>query len=464
MKKQREHWGTKIGFLFAAAGSAVGIGSVWKFPYTVGSNGGGAFVLLYLIFTFFVGLPVFISELVIGRKSQKSSIFAYSDLSRGSGNWKMLGWINLITCIVIFAYYSVVAGWCLSYILMSLTQFTTGKSPDEIKEVFQTLFTSWDINLLWLFVFVLINAGVVLSGVRKGIEHWSRILMPALFVMLTGLFIYAMFLPGFPAAFHYLFYPNFSKLSPTGILSALGLAFFTLSVGLGIILTYGSYMKPTEDLPKNGLIVTGMTLVISLMAALMIFPIAFTFNFPPESGPGLVFKTMPVLFAKLPGTLLLSTIFFVLLVFAALTSSISLLETTVANLIEVYNFSRRKATAVAASLGFLIGIPCALSGSKVMFPNWEMIYGKDFFSTMDYLTTSWLMPIAGLLTTIFTGWFLNRQLVKEEFEKSSSLKKLFNLWLFCVKFVCPLVVLIIILQESGMININSLSTLFNSQK
>lgn len=456
MKQQREHWGTKIGFVLAAAGSAVGIGSVWKFPYTVGSNGGGAFVILYIIFTFLIGLPVFIAELVLGRKSQKSSIFAYSDLGKAYGNWKILGWLNLLTCFIILAYYSVVAGWCLSYIIMSLTQFSSGKSPEEIRNVFETLFRSADINLLWLFIFIVINVGVVYSGVRKGIEYWSKKLMPALFVILIGLFIYSTTLSGFPKAVHYLFYPNFSKLTPTGVLSALGMAFFTLSVGLGIILTYGSYMKPTEDLPQNGLIVSSMTLIISIMAALMIFPIAFTFNFPPEAGPGLVFKTMPVLFAKLPGTLVISTIFFALLVFAALTSSISLLEMTVANFIEVFRWSRGKATVIAAAIAFVIGIPCALTGSNTLFPAWQSIYSKDFFGTMDYLTTSWMMPIAGLFTTIFVGWVLKKSLIQEEFKKGSVCGKVFGLWLFCIRYLCPLVVFVIILQESGILNINKI--------
>lgn len=456
MKQQREHWGTKIGFILAAAGSAIGIGSVWKFPYTVGSNGGGAFVILYILFTFLIGLPVFIAELIIGRNSQKSSIFAYSDLGKNYGNWKILGWLNLMTCFIILAYYSVVAGWCLSYIVMSLTQFSQGKGPDEIRSIFDLLFKSGDINILWLFFFLMINLGVVFSGVRKGIEYWSKILMPAFLVILVALFIYATTLSGFPKAVRYIFYPSFDKISPSAILSALGMAFFTLSVGLGIILTYGSYMKPTEDLPKNGMIVSSMTLIVSLIAALLIFPISFTFNFPPEAGPGLVFKTMPILFSKLPGTLVISTVFFALLVFAALTSSISLLEMTVANLIEVFRWTRARATLVASSIAFIIGIPCALSGSKSLFPDWKTIYSKDFFSTMDYLTTSWMMPIAGLLTTIFVGWILKKSLVQEEFNKGSIFSKLFGVWLFAIRFLCPFVVLVIILQEAGIININKI--------
>lgn len=453
MKQQREHWASKVGFILAAAGSAIGIGSVWRFPYTVGENGGGAFVLLYLIFTFVIGFPLFISELVIGRKAQKAAVFAYSDLSKGKGNWKLLGWLNLVSCFIILSYYSVVAGWCLSYVLMSLTQFTQGKTPDQIRNVFDVLFSSADVCILWLFIFILINVGVVISGVRKGIEYWSKILTPALFVILIGLFIFATTMKGFPKAASFLFYPDFNKLTPNGVLNALGMAFFTLSVGLGIILTYGSYMKKTEDITKNGFIVTLMTLLVSLIASLMIFPIVFTFDFAPAAGPGLAFKTMPVLFSKLPGGLVISTVFFILLVFTALTSSISLLEMLVANLIEVFRWTRTKATFISAAIAFVLGIPSALSGSNSLFPNWKAIYSKDFFDTMNYITQSWMMPIAGLLTTIFIGWILKKKDVKEEFSSGSPIwSAWFGFWLFLVRFVVPIAIVVIILQEAGIVN------------
>lgn len=453
MKIQREHWGSRLGFIMAAAGSAIGLGSVWRFPYTVGENGGGAFVLLYLLFTAFLGLPVFIAEVVIGRHSQTSAILAYSNLSGGSRNWKMLGWLNLIACFIILSFYSVVAGWCLCYTLMSLMQFTQGKSPDEIRAVFDTLFTASDINIFWLFIFILLNVGVVYAGVRKGIERWSKILTPALLVILVLLFFHGISMPGFGKAAHFIFSPDFSKITPNTILNALGMAFFTLSVGLGIILTYGSYMKETEDLPKTGLIIAFMTIVVSLLAAMTIFPIVFSFDFPPEGGPGLVFKTMPVLFAKLPGSLVISTVFFLLLLFTALTSSISLLEMLVSNLIEIFSFSRKKAVCFAAGFSFILGVPSALSGSGALFPNWHVVYGKDFFETMNYITASWMMPISGLLTTIFVGWKLKKHLVETEFMSGTRLRGLFKAWLFAVKWLAPIAVAIIILTEAGIIPI-----------
>ncbi|MBM3191374.1 MAG: sodium-dependent transporter [Chlamydiae bacterium] len=461
MKQQREHWASRLGFILAAAGSAIGVGSIWRFPYVVGEQGGGAFVLLYILFTFIIGLPLFIAELMLGRKSQKAAIGAYTELSHYRGNWKMLGWLNLISCFIILAYYSVVAGWCGSYFVMSLTQFSLGKSPAEIRAVFDTLFTAPGINLLWLAIFIGLNIAVVYAGVRKGIEYWSKILTPALFIIVIGLLIYATTMSGFSKAVNFLFYPDFSKLTPTSILEALGLAFFTLSVGLGIILTYGSYMQPKEDLIKNGSIVSLMTLLMSIIAALIIFPIVFTFDFPLLSGPGLAFKTMPVLFAKLPGTLLISSTFFLLLLFAALTSSISLFEMLVANLIELCQWSRAKACVVISCVTFLLGIPCALSGTTLLFPEWTAIYGKNFFDTMNYLTQSWMMPIAGLSTTVFVGWVLRKTQVKEEFMSGTAWPRLFGLWLFCTRFLCPIAIVIILLQEAGIVN---LVTLFSSMK
>lgn len=454
----REHWSNKIGFILATAGSAIGLGSLWRFPYMAGENGGGAFVILYLIFTFFIGIPVFIGELIIGRKAQKSSITAYSHMSNDSPNWRILGWVNVLTCFIILSFYCVVAGWGLSYALMSLNQFSLGKNAEQIRNVFNVLFASPGINIFWFGLYLLINVGIIYCGVRKGIEYWSKILMPALFVILIGLFIYSATLSGFPDAAKFVFMPDFAKLSASGVLNALGMSLFTLSVGLGIIVTYGSYMQPTENIPYNAVLIAFMTVLVSLLSALMIYPIVFTFGFPAEGGPGLVFQTLPVLFAKLPASILISTIFFFLLLFAALTSTISLLEVLVANLMETASMGRHKATWLAAGITFLLGIPSALSGSKVLFPNWEAIYGKNFFDTMNYITASWLMPIAALFSTLFVGWILNKKLVKEEFLLGTeSFRWLVHPWRFMVRWIAPLVIIIIILQEAGIINFSILS-------
>ncbi|NGX48608.1 MAG: hypothetical protein K940chlam5_00196 [Candidatus Anoxychlamydiales bacterium] len=456
MKQQREHWGSKLGFIMATAGSAIGLGSLWRFPYIAGQNGGGAFVLLYLFFTLIIGIPAFIGELIIGRAAQKGAIGAYTELSHGSTHWKLLGWLNLLTSFIILSYYSVVSGWGINYALMSLSNFTAGRTPEQIKAIFNTVYISGDINIFWLFIFMLMTAGVVYGGIKKGIEYWSKMLMPALFAILIGLFIYSTTLPGFKEAAKFILYPDFSKLNAGSILSALGMALFTLSVGLGIILTYGSYMKSSEDIPKTGLIIGGVSVSVSLLSALMIFPIVFTFGFEPEAGPGLVFQTLPVLFSKLPGTLVLSTIFFVLFIFATLTSTISILEVLVSNLIEVFNWSRKKAVLISSFVTFIFGIPTALSGSGSLFKNWKAIYNKDFFATLNDLTADWLMPLSAFFTVLFISFVMKKSFSKEEFTKGTTIPKLMHTWFFLVRYVAPIAILIIILQQSGIINLSKL--------
>ncbi len=454
MKKTHEHWASSVGFIMATAGSAVGLGSLWLFPYVAGENGGGAFVLMYLLFTFLIGMPIFMAELIIGRRSQKSAVLAYSALTGESANWKILGWLNVLTSLIILSYYSVVSGWCLSYIFMSLNKFTAGKSSAQIQEIFTILSSSSGINIFWLALFLLINFGIIISGVRKGIEHWSKILMPFLFIFLIALFIHAVTMPGFSEAVKFVFYPDFNKLTSSGILSALGMALFTLSVGLGVLITYGSYMQKDQNIPYNGIVITIMTVFVSLIAALTIFPIVFTFNFPPSSGPGLVFKTLPVLFDKLPATILISAVFFSLLFFAALTSTISLLEVLVANFIENFNIDRLKAAIIASSLAFIIGIPSALTYSKALFPTWSEIYGKNFFDTMNYITSNWFMPIAAIFITILAGWTMKKEIVLEEFSIGTKSKWIVHPWFFFVKWIAPIAVIIVLLQETGIINFN----------
>lgn len=458
MKSQREHWGSRIGFILAAAGSAIGLGSLWRFPYMAGQSGGGFFVLLYLLFTFLIALPVFIGEVLIGRKSQKSVVLALGELSNGSNNWKLVGWFNILTTFLILSYYTVISGWCLNYMMMSINDFTHGKSVTEIANIFGVMYNSGDINLFWNFVFILLNAGVVYGGIRKGIEHWAKILTPALLFILIGLFIFSTTLPGFKEAAKFVLLPDMSKVTPSSILNALAMSFFTLSVGLGILTTYGSYMKPQEDMPKTGAIVASMTVLVSLFAALMIFPIIFSFGFEPQAGAGLVFKTLPILFAKLPGTVVISTIFFMLLVFTALTSSISLFEVMISNLIEVFPLTRDKAIVISAISVFVMGIPAALTGTGILFGNWESLYGKDYFSTVDYLTGNWMMLITSFLMTIFTGWILDKKIAQEEFVKGTRWAKLYPVWRFFVRYLAPIAIIVVILQEGGILDVNKLFT------
>jgi len=455
MKKNREHWASSFGFIMAAAGSAIGLGTLWQFPYMTSQNGGGLFVLLFLAFTVIIGVPVFIAELILGRKAQRGAVGIFDSLTKDS-KWKISGWFGVLSAFLILSYYCVVAGWGLNYVILSLNKFYLNKTSEEISAVFNTMFVSADINLLWQVAFLLITAGVVYKGIRQGIEKWSRVLTSTLLILLIALLLYSITLEGFSEALKFIFYPDFSKLRPSGILEALGLAFFTLSLGQGVMLTYGSYMSKNEDIPKTACIVASMNIVISIFAALMIFPIIFTFGFEPQAGFGLVFETLPVLFAKLPGSLVLSTLFFILLVFTALTSSVALLEVIVANLEDLLSWSRKKAVIYSSIAIFIAGIPVALTGSNTLFSNWEILYGKSFFQTIVDVVSQWVLPLAGLFVATFAGWKMQKVDLKEEFSFGTSWAKLFSLWFFFTKWVAPAAIIAIILQRGGLIDLDQL--------
>ncbi len=456
MKKQREHWGSQLGFIMAAAGSAIGLGTLWMFPYVTGKNGGGLFVLLYFAFTFVVGLPVFIAELTLGRHAQQGAVGTFTSFSGKHTPWKIIGWLGVAASFIIMSYYSVVAGWGLNYVLMSLNQFWEHQTAEGIGEVFNILDRSGDISLFWHFVFTGITAMVVYQGIRKGIEYWGRVMTSSLLVLLLCLFIYSTQLSGFSEALHFIFYPDFSKFKPSGALEALGLAFLTLSLGQGIMLTYGSYMKKTDNLPKTAAIIGCMDIVVALLASMMIFPIIFTFSDSTsvEAGPGLVFKTLPIIFAQLPGALVISTTFFVLLVFTALTSAVALIEVVAANFIDLFAWSRRKAVIVVSCSTAIFGIPSALSGSKGIFPNWETIYGISFFDTMNALVTVWLLPIGGLLIAIYTGWVVDKKVLRKAFGEGTTSLWLFHPWRFLLRWVVPSAVMLVILYKSGIIDVD----------
>lgn len=440
----------------ATAGSAIGLGSLWKFPYVTGANGGGLFILAYLLFTFFVGVPIFIAEVMIGRAAQRCPVGTFADLAKSKKGWRIVGWSCALATFFVLAFYSVVSGWALNYAFMSLLGFMQGKDAEQIRGVFDTLYHAGGLNLLLTALFLGITVGIVYRGIRKGIEFWSKILTPALLVILVGLFFYSMTLEGFGEAFRFTFYPDPSKLKPSGLIQALGLACFTLSVGLGILITYGSYMQRDADIPKTAFTIASIDILVSLLASLMIFPIIFSFGFSPEEGPGLLFKTMPVLFSKLPGGLLISTVFFFLVVFAALTSTISVMEVLTATASEMFGWTRHRASLIMGGLVFLLAIPCALAGSGALFGNWSAMYGKNFFDTIDDLTFSYMLPINAVLIAIFAGWVLEKALRREEFSAGTRMGYLLFPWVWLLRYVVPVGVGIIFLQEANLIDIDRL--------
>jgi neurotransmitter:Na+ symporter, NSS family len=454
MKHQREHWASRLGFIMAAIGSAVGLGTLWMFPYITGENGGGLFVLVYLGFTIVIGIPVFIGELVLGRWSQRGAVGTFDVLSHRSKNWRLVGWLAVLGTLLVMSYYQVVAGWGLNYILLSLNNFAQNSSPEQIGKIFSVLEHSGDITIFFMILFTLITAAMVYQGIQKGIERWSRIMTTGLLILLVGLLFFSMTLDGFPEAARFVFYPDPSRLTPSGVLTALGLSLFTLSLGQGIMITYGSYLRPEDDIPKTAVIVVASDVIISILAVLMIFPIVFTFGFEPSSGPGLIFKTLPVLFGRVPASLLISVAFFVLFVFTALTSAIAMLEVVVANFMDLYQWSRKRATLISTGLILFLGIPCALSGTSYLFPQWKEMYGMTYFDTMSTLVGTWILPTIALFTSIFAGWSVPREQIHGAFTQGTAVAKLFGTWRWFIRYLVPLAIILVMLQEAGLINVD----------
>ncbi len=456
----REHWSSRIGFILAAAGSAIGLGTMWMLPYVIGQNGGGAFILLFLLFTLLIGIPLFVTELLLGRQAQRGVVGAFAKFSHNQSSWRILGWLGVVCTYLVAGWYAVVSGWGLNYMLLSLADSFKGRTPSEITGIFETFRASGDLNVLWQAVFVLTTASIVMKGLSKGIEYWTRILTSTLFVLLVALAIYSSTLSGYQQAVHYILFPDFSQLTSAGVLKALSMALFALSLGEGIMVTYGSYMSPRDDVPKTSLIVGISIIFISILIALTIFPMVFTFGYAPESGEGLVFKTLPYVFNQLPGSTIIAFVFFTLLSFAALTSTVAQLEVLVANHIDLHGWSRKKAVWVSSVGIFLVGLPTALSDSTyTIFETWPQIFQKSFLHT-NYILIDWMLAIFAFFTAIFVGWVIPKQVRESGFLTGTSLGGLYKPWLFLVRFVVPTAILLVILHHAELFDAAVLTRLF----
>lgn len=450
MEKVREHWSSRIGFLLAAIGSTVGLGLLWKFPYVIGQNGGGLFLITYFLCVFIVGIPVFIAELILGRRTQAAAITSFQVAAPDRPGWKIAGHLGVLSSFLIMSFYSVISGWGMSYILMSINGFYRGKSMEEVGLIFDQLSQSGGITLLWHFLFTLITMAIVMSGVRKGIEYWSKIMVRILLVLLVALFLYSLTLPGFGKAARFVFLPSYGVFSISSVLEALGLAFMTMSLGQGVMISYGSYLGPRENVVKMSLIIAGSVLIVAILAALTIFPVVFSFGLPPDSGPGLVFKTLPYLFAKLPGSVVISTVFFTLFVFTALTSAVPLIEVVTTNIMELYG-TKRKITSLGVSLAtFLFGIPSALAASGDLFPEWKAIFGSNFLDTINDFVSIWVIPFAGLFTSLFVGYIMDDKATYEEITNGQDMRLVWLIWRFFIRYIVPVVICTIIIQKSGL--------------
>ncbi len=434
-----------MGFVLAAAGSAVGLGNIWKFPYITGENGGGVFVLIYLACIVVVGMPVMIGEIMIGRAAQRSPVPAFRDLAGGNAAWSLIGWMGVVTGFVILSYYSVVAGWAIDYIQLALTDAFAGKDAEAIGGMFGALYGDFEQNLLWHAVFMAMTIAIVLGGVQKGIELGARILMPLLFLLMLGLMVYAISSDGFGRAADFVFGAHTDKLTAAGVLEALGHSFFTLSLGMGALITYGSYLRQDDDIVAASGIISGLDTAVALMACMIMFPIVFSAGGEASAGPGLVFVSMPLAFIQMPGGYILGIMFFVLLLFAALTSAISLLEVVAATIIDKFGARRGVATVSVGVAIFLFGIPSA--DSSIPFP----IGDKNFFDTMDWAASNVLLPLGGLFIAIFVGWVMPATQTRAQFVTGSRMAGLYGAWRFLIRYIVPVGISLVFLHSIGVI-------------
>jgi len=445
MDTDRGQWSSKVGFIFAAAGSAIGLGNIWRFPYIVGENGGGAFVLLYILFVLIIGLPYMFGELALGRSVQKNPVGAIEAIRPGS-KWKSVGYLGVLTGAGILSFYGVIAGWTVGYIFKMATA-----SPSGFGE-----FISNPWMVVPLFAgFILLTALIVYGGVEGGIERWSKILMPILFFIMLGIIIYTVTLDGAEKGLIFYLTPDFSKVTGKTVLAALGQAFFSLSLGMGLMITYGSYVSKKENIVTSAFFISVFDTLIALMAGLIIFPALFAMGEDPAAGPSLVFVIFPKLFAQMPGGYIVGAFFFLLLSIAALTSTISLLEVPVAYFVDEKKVNRKKYVWIVAGFTFLMGLPSALSqGASEYFTNFgwlpERLTSQDFLSQMSFLFGDFSLAFGAFLLSIFIGWVWTAEKAADEIELGSPVfNKLKIVWIFVIKYFIPIIVFIILLNLFG---------------
>ena len=442
---KRDSFGSRFGALVAMAGSAVGLGNLWRFPYLVGENGGAAFIIIYIILSCLICLPIFISEFVVGRRSQENAYSAFRDLSGGSA-WRWVGLFTIIVPLIVLSYYSVIGGWSIDYLLKSVTFSFTGNSSQS---VFNSMFVDF-VTSTWgpLFAqlgFLMITTLIVMVGIKDGIERFSKVMMPLLFIIVVAIAVYSLTLPGAQKGVDYLFNPDFSKIDGKSIASALGQAFFSLSLGFGTIMTYASYVDKKENPLFQSTATAVSDLMFALVAGMAIMPAVFAFGLNPQSGPGLVFETLPYVFGQMPAGGIVAILFFVALLVAALTSSISMLEVAVAYLVEEKNMSRVGACVLLFMLCGAVGAVCTLSFGPLSH---IQIGGGNLFDFFDNLSSNILMTLGSLLTVLFVGWRLKKTDVYDEFTNGGTLSRnarIFGVLWFLIRYVCPIAITVIFL-------------------
>lgn len=446
---EQEHWKSKLGFVLAAAGSAVGLGAIWKFPYVAGTGGGGAFLIIFLIFTLLLGLPLLIGEFIIGRKSQSDAITTYKKFAPKS-YWHITGIIGVITCFLVLSFYSVVGGWIILYLFEAFTGSLSGLSQDQYGMLFEQIISKPISTLGGQLIFMLLTIVVVAQGIQNGIEKASKFMMPVLFILFFILVVRSLSLDGAMEGVKFLLVPEFGKLTSETILFALGQAFFTLSIGVSVMVTYASYLPKTQNLPSSAISIVIMNIVIVLLAGLAIFPGVFSFGLEPNEGPTLIFSVLPAIFDQLPFGIFFFIAFLILFLFAALTSAFSMIEIIVATMKKNDRSKRKKLTWIIGTLIFIVGIPSCLSYgvmANVIF------FDRTVFELVDFAVSNVLMPLGALLISIFIPLKLSKSELFNEMKQGSNVKGLFlNVWYYLLKYVTPIAIIIVFLDVLGLLN------------
>ncbi|WP_286079416.1 sodium-dependent transporter [Duncaniella freteri] len=432
---QRTQFATRLGVIATTVGSAVGLGNIWRFPYEAGVHGGGAFLLIDLFFIFIIGVPVVCAEFIIGRRTGSNIRGAFRSLSPGKA-WGWVSYIGITASILILSFYSVVAGWTLEYTIRSISGFGGATTPEGLHDQFDA-YASSDIGpVVWTMIFLAVNYVILVRGVQKGIEKMSNILMPMLFVILIIFVANSLMMPGAAEGLKFLFMPDFSQVTPSVVLSAMGQAFFSLSLGHGCLITYSSYFTKGTPLVRTALITAGLDTFVAILAGVIIFPAVFTFGQEPAAGPKLVFEVLPSIFMHIGGGVFWSTLFFFLLFLASITSTISMAEISIAYFAEEFGMSRRASTALTIGIAMILGTLCALSFGSL---NWLKAFGMTIFNFFDYFSSNILLPVGGMIISLFVGWVLDRGIIRGELINSHGRSSVsVSIIVFCLRWLAPL--------------------------
>jgi NSS family neurotransmitter:Na+ symporter len=443
MTEKRAQFGTRLGVIATTVGSAVGLGNIWRFPYETGAHGGGAFLLIYIGFILIIGVPVICAEFVMGRGTHRNIFGAFRAL-HSSRYWAWVGYMGILAGILILSFYSVVAGWTMEYLWKSICfLFNSTVVSADLHAEFDN-FVCGPRSVMWTVIFLLINSGIMLRGVRSGIERASNIFMPLLFLILLIFCANSLILPGSREGLYFLFHPDFSKVDSSVLIGAMGQAFFSLSLGLGTMMTYSSYFSDSTPLVKSAITTASLDTLVAILAGIIIFPAVFTYRCEPTAGPKLVFEVLPAIFQQMPAGDIWAMLFFLLLFLASLTSTISMSELCIAFFCEQIGFSRRNATLINTAIVIVLGVLCALSFGSL---SGATIFGLNIFSVFDYLSSNILLPLGGMLISLFVGWIVDRKFLHDQLAGSGRIPTaLLHSIIFCLRYIAPMAILLVFLS------------------